>query len=75
MAALAFERSGRNNLALLAALTGALGHALALAAFRRPERPLRETVPLVVKSWGAWAVVGMTIGTLLRAPARPNRRA
>jgi hypothetical protein len=55
---------------LPAALVGAMGNALMLAAFRKPERPLAETLPMVAKSW-AW---GMALGVLvsLLAPKKDN---
>jgi hypothetical protein len=48
----------RADLALAASLVSVVGNALMLAAFRKPERPLAETLPMVGKSW-AW---GMAIG-------------
>ncbi|MGH2524184.1 MAG: DUF5693 family protein, partial [Anaerolineales bacterium] len=51
IAASAFRRAGHKDLALAASLAGALGNAMMLAAFRKPERPLAETLPMVGKSW------------------------
>jgi len=60
----AFRKMGRRDLALAAALIGAVGNAMMLAAFRKPERPLTGTLPTVGKSWAGWAVVGMVAGLL-----------
>jgi hypothetical protein len=61
-AARALRRKGdhesRPYMALAASLVSVVGNALMLAAFRKPERPLAETLPMVGKSW-AW---GMAIG-------------
>jgi len=46
-------RTDRPYEVLAAALLGAIGNAVMLAAFRTPERPLAETVPTVGRSW-AW---------------------
>lgn len=64
-AACAFRRIGRQDLALAASVAGALGNALMLAAFRQPERPLRQTLPTVTKSWAAWAAVGLLLGVII----------
>jgi hypothetical protein len=63
-AAQAFRKGGRKDLALAAAMIGAVGSALLLAAFRKPERPLVETLPTVGKSWAGGGVVGMLAGKL-----------
>jgi len=42
----------------MASLAGVIGNALMLAAFRRPERPLSETLPVVVKSWAGLGWLG-----------------
>ncbi len=64
-----FRRSGRGDLAFAASCLSAIGSAMLLAAFRRPERPLAETLPTVGKSWawgGALALVLLALGRALR---------
>ena len=64
-----FRRSGRKELALAASCLGAIGNAMLLAAFRKPERPLAETLPTAGKSWawgGALALVMLALGRALR---------
>ncbi len=58
------DREGRPYLALAAALVGVIGNALMLAAFRKPERPLAETLPMVGKSWGWAGAVGILVSFL-----------
>src|SRR5574341_883527 len=60
------DRKGRPYVALAASLVSVLGNALMLAAFRRPERPLAETLPVVEKSWAWGAAIGLA-AWLLRA--------
>jgi hypothetical protein len=38
-------------MALLASILSVVGNAMLLAAFRKPERPLAATLPLVARSW------------------------
>jgi hypothetical protein len=52
---------------LAASAVAVVGHAVMLAAFRRPERPLPETLPLVVRSWGIGALVGGALALALGA--------
>ena len=74
-AASAWRRSGRRDFALAAALLGAVGNALMLAAFRKPERPLAETLPSVGKSWAWGAAAGLAALLLTEWPhARSDRR-
>jgi len=57
------------DLALAASCLGAIGSAMLLAAFRKPERPLAETLPTAGKSWawgGALALVMLALGRALR---------
>jgi hypothetical protein len=63
-AARALRRAGRNDLALAASLVGAVGNALMLAAFRQPERPLAQTLPIVGRSWAWGAAVGLAVSLL-----------
>ncbi len=58
------DRQGRPDMALAAALVGIVGNALMLAAFRRPERPLAETLPMVGRSWGWGGAVGLLLSFL-----------
>ena len=44
-----------------------------LAAFRRPERPLKETLPLVARSWEIGAAAGAALAVLLGAAIGKNR--
>ncbi|MBI3763413.1 MAG: hypothetical protein HY260_16325 [Chloroflexi bacterium] len=71
-AAVAFRAAWRNDAALAASLVGAVGNALMLAAFRRPERPLKETLPAVGRSWMIGAVVG-TVAALLLGGGKNGR--
>jgi hypothetical protein len=41
----------RQDMALLASILSVVGNAMLLAAFRKPERPLAATLPLVARSW------------------------
>jgi hypothetical protein len=58
---------GRVRLAVLAALVGADGDALGLAAFRRPERALAETLPLALPGYVAGSAAAALI---VRLPVR-----
>jgi hypothetical protein len=60
-AARAFHRMSHSRAALAASLVSVLGNALMLAAFRKPERPLAETLPAVAKSWAWGGVMGLII--------------
>jgi hypothetical protein len=60
----------RSTPSLAASLAAALGNAVMLAAFRRPERPLQETLPLVAQSWQVGAAVGAALAVFLRAAWR-----
>lgn len=53
------DHGGRPYVALAASLVSVLGNAFMLAAFRRPERPLAETLPMVEKSWAWGAAIGL----------------
>jgi hypothetical protein len=41
-----------------------------LAAFRRPERPLKETLPLIARSWAVGAVAGAALAAVFGARRR-----
>jgi hypothetical protein len=43
-----------------------VGNALMLAAFRKPERPLAETLPMVGKSWAWGGGAAVLIGLLAK---------
>ena len=60
------DRKGRPY-ALIASLVGALGNAVMLAAFRRPERPLKESLSLTDKSLIAGAVVGGVVALFAKS--------
>jgi len=57
-AASLLEKLGQDELATAAALAATLAHALMLAAFRRPDRPLALTVSGVRRSLGAGGALG-----------------
>jgi hypothetical protein len=69
-AARALRRKGdhesRPYMALAASLVSVVGNALMLAAFRKPERPLAETLPLVGKSWAWGGGAAVLIGLLAK---------
>ena len=69
----ALGRSMGAGTALPASLIAAAGNAVMLAAFRRPERPLKETLPLVARSWEIGAAAGAALAVLLGAATRKNR--
>jgi hypothetical protein len=50
-----------------ASLVSVIGSAFMLAAFRKPERPLSETLPTVSKSWLAGAGAGILIAFLAKS--------
>jgi hypothetical protein len=60
----AFRKAGRRDLALAASCVSVIGSALLLAAFRKPQRPLAETLPTAAKSAGAGGVAATLIGLL-----------
>jgi hypothetical protein len=55
------KRRGEENAAALAAYAGALGLALALTAFRRPERALSITARQALPSFAAGAGLGLLL--------------
>jgi hypothetical protein len=65
-AARALRKMKRADLALAASLVSVVGHALMLAAFRKPERPLAETLPMVGKSWAWGGGAAVLIGLLAK---------
>ena len=68
VAASALHQMGHKTPAASAALAGAIGNAVALAAFRAPERPLKQTLPAVIKSWAGWGAIGLVLTKLVEPP-------
>jgi hypothetical protein len=66
------RRAGQREAALAAALLGVAGQALMLAAFRKPERPLAQTLPSVARSWGGWGSVAVALERAGRTDADDN---
>jgi hypothetical protein len=58
------RRRGRTGLALAASLTAGFANALALAAFRQPERPLARTLPEVTRSLAAGGTAALALAAL-----------
>ena len=58
------QRLGQDELATAAALTATVAHAMMLAAFRRPERPLDLTVSGVARSEAVGGALGQILAVL-----------
>jgi hypothetical protein len=59
-----FTQQDRPNVAWIAYLAGAAGHALGLASFRRPERVLEATLREAVPSVGAGMVMAGVVAAI-----------
>jgi hypothetical protein len=63
---LVLARAGKNDWAVGAAIAGALGHALGLVGFRRPERAIHITAREAAKSFGVGAALGLLVLLFIR---------